>query len=212
MMHATPSHSPDSSQQLVFAAIVLPLLGDTYQTARRFAPRHDDASDLTQDALLRALEGFTRFTPGTNARAWLRTIVRTAFLTSCRRQRRQVPLTERDVETMGGNGLPGNHLSPGASPSEADAAETVITDPRIRRALERLPPNFRAAVWLVDIEDLAYDEAAAAIGCPRNTLKSRLFRGRRLLACALADYAQTARLTPRGAGHVTRHTPPTSRG
>ena len=61
------------------------------------------------------------------------------------------------------------------------------TAPEIDAALEALPQVFRAAVLLVDVDELTYEEAAAVTGCPVGTLRSRLFRGRKLLAVALQD-------------------------
>ena len=60
----------------------------------------------------------------------------------------------------------------------------------IATALGALPETFRAAVLLVDVEELSYEEAAVVIGCPIGTVQSRLFRGRRMLCAALEEYAR----------------------
>jgi RNA polymerase sigma-70 factor (ECF subfamily) len=65
-------------------------------------------------------------------------------------------------------------------------------------ALAALPPEFAAAVVLVDVEELSYEEAAGVLSCPVGTVRSRLARGRRLLAAMLADYAREHRLLPEG--------------
>jgi RNA polymerase sigma-70 factor (ECF subfamily) len=183
--------SPPTPASAAFEDIVVPLLPDMNRTALRFARQRDEARDLTQESLLRALRGFSRFTPGTNARAWLRAIVHSTFLTNDRRRQRQVNTVDRDVEHVSDEGRALALVSPRES-ARGDAADIeTIADPRIRQALDRLPPVFRAAVWLVDIDELSYVEAAAALRCPVNTLKSRLFRARRHLAAALPDYAPT---------------------
>jgi len=154
-----------------FEHVVVPLIRDAYRTALRLVRQPDDAHDLTQAALLRALRGFDNFTPGSNARAWLRTIVHSEFLTRYRRSQRQPDIVRRDPE---------------------DISDETRTNPlwpleraRLRDAFESLPAPFRAAVQLVDLDELSYDEAAAALHCPVNTLRSRLFRGRRRLGAAL---------------------------
>ena len=63
-------------------------------------------------------------------------------------------------------------------------------------ALDDLPEEFRATVLLVDVDELTYEEAAAALGCAVGTVRSRLHRARRLLAVALEDYARARRLVP----------------
>jgi RNA polymerase sigma-70 factor (ECF subfamily) len=67
----------------------------------------------------------------------------------------------------------------------------------IRRALDKLPEEFRSAVVLVDIEDQSYAEAARVLGVPVGTVRSRLFRGRRLLQEDLLAYAEDAGLLAR---------------
>jgi RNA polymerase sigma-70 factor (ECF subfamily) len=127
---------------------------------------------VLQEALLRALRGFRRFEPGTNARAWLRTIVLSVFLTRYRRRRRQLEISVSSFDRIQASG--------GPRPRAAIASEW-----RVRDAFDSLPPAFRDAVQLVDLDELTYEEAAAAMRCPLNTLKSRLRRGRRHLAAAL---------------------------
>jgi RNA polymerase sigma-70 factor (ECF subfamily) len=165
-----------------FEAVVVPLMSDAYRTALRLVRHADEAHDLTQEALLRALRGFGNFTPGSNARAWLRTIVQSEFLTRYRRRQRQPDIVRRDPEDISDEicavaPWPFDH-------PRRDAADP-IADPRLRDAFASLPEPFRAAVQLVDIDELTYDEAAAALRCPVNTLRSRLFRGRRRLSTAL---------------------------
>lgn len=180
---ATPLPDPRDG----FEAVVVPLIGDTYRMALHFARQRDEANDLAQEALLRALRGFRHFVPGTNARAWLRTIVHSVFLTRYRARRRQPEFGIVNPDHISDE-TRGDRLV-----SLEDVRETgveVIADPRIRQALARLPRAFRAAVWFVDIDELTYEEAAAALQCPLNTLRSRLFRGRRQLARILRSYPE----------------------
>jgi RNA polymerase sigma-70 factor (ECF subfamily) len=177
---ATPLGDPRDG----FEAVVVPLIGDTYRTALRFARQPDDANDLAQEALLRALRGFRHFVPGTNARAWLRTIVHSVFLTHHRARQRQPEFGISNPDHISDETHAGRFVS---LEDARDTGVAVISDPRIRQALARLPRAFRAAVWLVDVDELTYEEAAAALQCPLNTLRSRLFRGRRQLARILRE-------------------------
>jgi RNA polymerase sigma-70 factor (ECF subfamily) len=167
-----------SSHRHSFEEVVLPLMHDAYRTARRLVRCSDDAHDLTQEALLRALRGFDNFTPGSNARAWLRTIVQSAFLTRYRRNQRQPEIVRRDPEDISDETR--------RNISTAIAADR-LSDPRLLAALDSLPAPFRAAIQLVDLDELSYEEAAARLRCPINTVRTRLFRGRRRLSAALRD-------------------------
>ena len=60
----------------------------------------------------------------------------------------------------------------------------------VNQALDRLPEAFRSALIMVDVEELSYEEAAAALNCPVGTVRSRLFRARRLLFTELQSYAR----------------------
>jgi RNA polymerase sigma-70 factor, ECF subfamily len=170
-----------------FEEIVVPLIADAYRTARRLARHDDDAQDLVQEALLRALRGFHRFIPGTNARAWLRTIVQSVFVTRYRRRQREPEIVGHDIERLSAEAWTGRITPWMALTASPPLEPTRISDPRLRSALDRLPPVFRDAVQLVDVDELTYEEAARELRCPVNTVRSRLFRGRRRLLAMLRD-------------------------
>ena len=65
-----------------------------------------------------------------------------------------------------------------------------VLDRDVEAALRELPAEFRDVVVLVDLQDLTYEEAAGALGCPLGTVRSRLSRGRRLLQRSLRQYAK----------------------
>lgn len=134
----------------------------------------DDAADLVQETMLRAYRTFERFTPGTNCRAWLFTILYSVFLNH-RARRAPLLLSPERIDAFAANT---------AEPTTGEWS------PEVERALAGLPEAFRAVVVLVDVEGLSYEEASAAIGCPVGTVRSRLFRGRTLLAAALDDFAR----------------------
>jgi RNA polymerase sigma-70 factor (ECF subfamily) len=85
---------------------------------------------------------------------------------------------------------------PGAHLAILRQATLEDLSPEVEEALSALPEAFRAAVLLVDVEELSYEEAATVAGVPVGTLRSRLFRARKMLAASLAAWA--GRAEPRG--------------
>jgi len=75
----------------------------------------------------------------------------------------------------------------------------VDLGPALESALTRVPEPFRSAVLLVDVEDQSYDDAAQRLGVPIGTVRSRLFRGRRLMQELLHTYARDAGIEFAGA-------------
>jgi RNA polymerase sigma-70 factor (ECF subfamily) len=163
-----------------FEAEAVPYLEAVFNFARRLTGQDEPAKDLAQDAFLRAYTRFHTFTPGTNCRAWLFTITYSLFVNQYHRGRRDPQLTAFDEEEFVADASPGAHGT--STPARAAAAADI------EAALARLPDEYRAAVSLVDMERLSYEEAAAVLGCPVGTIRSRLFRARKHLAASLRDY------------------------
>ena len=150
---------------------MLPHLRPLFGAAYRMTGNAHDAEDLVQEAFLRAYRAFDSFRPGSNARAWLHTILQRVRTDAFRRRRRRPETVE-----LSGDG-------PAAAPSQ-DALASGRED--LERALRELPEAFRAAVVLRDIQELTYAEIAEALGVPVGTVMSRIHRGRTLLREALA--------------------------
>jgi RNA polymerase sigma-70 factor (ECF subfamily) len=155
-----------------FEAETLPHLRALYRTAYRMTRNAHDAEDLVQETFLRAFRSFDKYEPGTNAKAWLYTILFRVRTDVFRKQGRSPKLVELE----------------GEGPSEPAQQERALTGggEDIARALENLPETFRAAVVLRDVEDLTYDEIAKVLDVPIGTVMSRIHRGRTLLRAALA--------------------------
>ncbi len=126
----------------------------------------DRADDLVHDTLVQALGHLGQFEPGTCLRAWLFTILRNLFLTSCRRRRRE---QEDPDEALAGR------LA--VAPHQLDHLDVIA----LKHALARLPVHQREAVLLV-AAGLSYDEAARVCGTVAGTIKSRVGRARARLA------------------------------
>jgi RNA polymerase sigma-70 factor (ECF subfamily) len=134
-----------------------------------------EANDIVQEASLRALAFAWSFEPGTNVRAWLHQVLESVFVSQCRKRARE----RRAFEALG--------RDPCAWTQKDAAPAMLALSPRVSLALETLPLGFREAVKLVDVEEWSYRDAAERLQVPVGTVMSRLFRGRRLLASALAD-------------------------
>ena len=113
-------------------------------------------------------------------RAWLFQILYSVFVNKYRAAQREPVLVSLD-------GMAERIEFPAPGNPEADILQ--CTAPEVEAAFRTLAEPYRSAVALVDLEDLSYEEAAAALSCPVGTLRSRLFRGRRQLSQALHEYA-----------------------
>jgi RNA polymerase sigma-70 factor (ECF subfamily) len=153
-----------------------------YRLAYRLTGNQHDAEDLTQEVFVRVFRSLSSYTPGT-FEGWLHRITTNLFLDQARRKQR-----------IRFDGLPddvGDRL-PGREPGPERAWEHNNLDYDVQHALDALPPDFRAAVVLCDIEGLSYEEIAATLDVKLGTVRSRIHRGRALLRSELAHRRPTA--------------------
>jgi RNA polymerase sigma-70 factor (ECF subfamily) len=173
-----------------FEEEALPWLDAVFRYAMRLtAGNRAEADDVVQEAFLRAYRHWHTFQRGTSARAWLFTIARNVFLRMRERQARTPETLESeidlDVSAVSATQLLRDFV---ANDPESRFFASFI-DEEVTRAVENLPPDFREVVVLSDIEGLNYAEIADITGVPLGTVKSRLYRGRRMLQRALYEYA-----------------------
>ncbi|REJ75109.1 MAG: RNA polymerase subunit sigma [Acidobacteria bacterium] len=181
--------SAQAERRRAFEEEALPHLRRVWAQARRLEFDPAAAEDLVQETFLRAYRTFDNFERGTNAVAWLLTILHSIHSNRRRRQWRETPgeddqhlekLSDRAALETDWDAL--FHRSVREGSWGAGRA--------IRRALSELPEGFREVVLLVDVAELTYEEAAAALSCPVGTVRSRLARARRRLAADLAHCAE----------------------
>jgi RNA polymerase sigma-70 factor (ECF subfamily) len=173
-----------------FAEEALPWLDAVYRFALRLTGgRTDAAEDLVQETFLRAYRHWDTYTPGTSCRSWLFTICRNAFLRGEEQRGRRHEVLDSEIDFNAEAVASAVELDEirEADPERAFFASFV--DDEVTAAVARLPDDFRDAVVLSDLEGLSYQEVADVLGIPIGTVKSRLYRGRRLLGRALRDYA-----------------------
>jgi RNA polymerase sigma-70 factor (ECF subfamily) len=167
----------------------MPLLDQLYGTALRLTRNRTDAEDLVQETYLKAYAAFGSFRTGTNLRAWLYRILTNIYLDGCRRRQRQPALHPTEEITDWQFMQAAGHTSTGLRSAEVEALDR-LPDSDVRAALQELSENSRMAVYLADVEGLAYKEIAHLMRAPVGTVISRLHRGRRQLRQLLTDTAR----------------------
>ena len=179
-----------------FEALLAPVLERAYGTALHLTRNAADAEDLVQEAVLRALRGFASFRPGTNFRAWFFRILTNAFYSKYRKHRREdADVALEDVPSVY---VFRQSLAFGADFAEDPVAATLgrLDSAQVSAALDELPEEFRVVATLYFLDDLRYDEIAAALEIPIGTVRSRLHRARRLLQKRLWHVALDHGLVP----------------
>lgn len=184
---------PTATDAPAFEQELLASIEAVHRFALRLAGDSSAAEDLVQETYLRALAHRDQYTPGTNCRAWLFTICRNVFVKGAVREAREVATDDAELEAMGAAAV---HGTVAASDPTGAVFERTELDDAVRKALDKLPEQYRTVVALVDIEDQPYGAVAEILGIPVGTVRSRLFRGRRLLQQDLLDYAMDAGLIP----------------
>lgn len=164
-----------------FEREVLEHLDGLYTFALKLARVPADAEDLVSETTVRAFDRWEQYTLGTNARAWLFTILYHVFVNRRRSESREVLYSQNDDTG------PHVELAADADP-EGDFYESIV-DEEVTRAIDSLPAHYREPVVLSDVHEFRYAEIAEILGIPEGTAKSRLFRGRRLLQRKLLRYA-----------------------
>src|SRR3989442_11719536 len=188
---APVSEVPENKITEDFEAGVIAQLDSLYRTALRLTRNPQEAEDLVQETMLKAFRFANSYQPGTNLRAWLFRILNTSAINRYRKQATHptpssLPEGEDFYLYNRIKDLTGQELSIGAE----DEVLSQYLDEDVYKALNDLPPNFRMAVILADIEGLSYKEIAEALEIPIGTVMSRISRGRRQLQKSLWQYAK----------------------
>jgi RNA polymerase sigma-70 factor (ECF subfamily) len=169
-----------------FAAACLPHQSELYGAGLRMTRCHQDALDLVQETLMRAMLAWERFETGSNVRAWLLRILTNAFINGYRKRRRH----QRFANECPGDAR--NALFGTQDDNTGDLEDAIVADElgdEVSGALEKLSPDYRDVVERADLRGEKYKDIAEATGVPIGTVMSRLFRARRQLEQELRTYA-----------------------
>jgi RNA polymerase sigma-70 factor, ECF subfamily len=185
---APPASAPggqaaDAEKRASFEREALVHLDSLYRVALRLTGNTAEADDLVQETMLKAYRAWHQFERGTNAKGWLLTILRHAFINEYRRRTRHPETVDIDAIEP---------FSVFQEVQDDDPQGTFfdrIVDDEVLRAIDTLPEQFRETVVLSDVEGMSYEEIARVLEVPVGTVKSRLFRARRMLQQKLYDYA-----------------------
>jgi len=169
-----------------FEETVLVHLDSVFAFAVRLAGgSRDVAQDLFQETCLRAFKNFETLRSPESVKPWLFQILVNVNNNRIQRQLRQVQIA--DVELT--DDLLESSDAEGPNTPEQELFDKRL-DHEVREALDALPVEFRAVVWLSDVEGLNYREISEIVGCPMGTVASRLYRGHRMLKERLLEYAR----------------------
>jgi RNA polymerase sigma-70 factor (ECF subfamily) len=173
-----------------FERLTMPHLADVARFALSLTRDRSRADDLVQETYLHALRGWHTFREGADPKRWLLAVCHHTFMHTLRHDARYVeaPYDDPELDSLATARAHWEAQQSGV----ADLVERMDLAPAIDRALATLPEYFRGAVVLVDVEGQSYEEAAEILGVAVGTVRSRLFRGRRLLQEMLFEYARDA--------------------
>ncbi len=179
-----------ADRHVAFEHEAIPWIDDVYRFALSLTRDESDADDVVQDTFLRAFRSWHTYLPGSDCRRWLFTICRNVFLRSRERAKPMVELDATDVDlSIADFGIAG-----ATKEGFDDVSARLDLGPAIDLALAKIPEPFRSTLIIVDVEDQSYEAAAEMLGVPIGTVRSRLFRGRRLMQEQLRTYAMDAGL------------------
>jgi RNA polymerase sigma-70 factor (ECF subfamily) len=183
----TQDDSPDAR----FEREALCWFDDLFRFSVALMRDREDAEDLVQETYLRAFRSWHTFQPGRSARSWLFAICYHRFVRMKQRARRPFDHDAASLDSM-------EDLISAADNRARDEQlltrvdlEAVLWD-----AIDRLSEPYRSALILVDIDQQSYEAASMILDVPIGTVRSRLFRARRLLRPVLAPYARDLGFAP----------------
>jgi RNA polymerase sigma-70 factor (ECF subfamily) len=162
-------------------------INSLYNYALHLTMNPDDAEDLVQETYLKAYKFFDSFERGTNCKAWLFKILKNNYINKFRKNSREPGKVDYDLIKDFYHTI--KDVQSDTTEAESDFFHSLLHD-EVYQALQVLPDEFREVIQLCDIEGFTYEEIANMVESPIGTVRSRLYRGRKLLRAKLEDYAK----------------------
>lgn len=186
--HISEHTAIEQERNPAFDELLLQHLDLLFAVGMKLTRNADDAEDLVNNTVLKALRFHDKFKEGTYIKAWLLTILRNTYINQYRQRVRR----PREVELSGSEGAKEAYPDPALryvpkSKGYGDVKE--LLDDTVRVAVDTLPIEFRKVVIMADVEERSYKDIALLLDCPIGTVMSRLHRGRKILRTQLHEYA-----------------------
>lgn len=169
----------DLNHNLQFESILKSESGSLKALAYQLSRNHDDAKDLVQDTILKALRYREKFTEGSNMKAWLYTILKNSFINNYRRTVKRNTFIDTTDNTFFLD-LPSHKTE--------NAAELTFIRKDLQSSISELPVELKVT-FMLNIEGFKYHEIAEELSIPIGTVKTRIFVARRILRKKLSAYA-----------------------
>ncbi|NTW56580.1 MAG: sigma-70 family RNA polymerase sigma factor [Chlorobiaceae bacterium] len=177
----------ENLKQLEFQKEAVVHINSLYNYALHLTMNPDDAEDLVQETYLKAYRFFNSFERGTNCKAWLFKILKNNYINSFRKNSKEPGKVDYDLIKDFYHSIKDTRID--TSEADSDYFHTLLPE-EVYLALQSLPEEFREVIQLCDIEGFTYEEIANMVESPIGTVRSRLYRGRKLLRAQLESYAK----------------------
>lgn len=171
-------------QSVLFSELITEYGKKIYNAAFRLTNNHHDAEDLIQETLLRIFKNFYRYDIDLSFECWAYRIMYNLYIDKLRKKRKYKFEQFDEKRLLNGANVPVGHVTNTTQYS----LEKAELSSHIETALKSLPLPFRMAVILCDLEGLSYEEISKTLECSIGTVRSRIHRGRKLLAKLLEHY------------------------
>jgi RNA polymerase sigma-70 factor, ECF subfamily len=177
----------ERKKQLEFQKEAVVHLHSLYNYALHITMNPDDAEDLVQETYLKAYRFFNSFERGTNCKAWLFKILKNNYINRFRKNSKEPGKVDYDLIKDFYHSIKDTRRD--SSEADTDYFHSLLHE-EVYQALHSLPEEFREVIQLCDIEGFTYEEIANMVDSPIGTVRSRLYRGRKLLRVQLEEYAK----------------------
>ena len=171
-----------------FERMIIEHIDSLYNTALGMTHNRADAEDLVQDVCSKSYRFFDKFKRGSNAKAWLLTILRNTYINDFRKNSKRLPTVSLEKVELLEDSSSQEGFSAFSPFASAEDLEQLSSD-TVRAAMDELRDELKMVAMLFYVEEFSYKEIANVVGCPEGTVMSRLYRVRKQLRNRLALYA-----------------------